>query len=101
LKFVKDSDADTFIVATEQHIIHQMQKDTPNKTFLAAPGSDGSCNCTNCPFMALNTLEKIYLALVNEAPRLEMSEDLRLRALKPLQRMLELAPTAKPDTHAA
>jgi len=101
LKFVNDNATDTFIVATEQHIIHQMQKDSPNKTFLAAPGSDGSCNCTNCPYMALNTLEKIYLALVNESPRLEMPEDLRLAALKPLERMLELAPTAKSKQNAA
>jgi len=97
LKFVNDSSATEFIVATEQHIIHQMEKDAPGKTFLAAPGSDGSCNCANCPYMALNTLEKIYLALVNEAPFIEMDEGLRLAALKPLERMLDLAPTAKPN----
>ena len=101
LKFVHDSPAREFIVATEQHIIHQMQKDTPDKTFLAAPGADGGCNCANCPFMALNTLEKMYLAMVNEAPRIELPEDLRLRALKPLERMLELAPLKKPEQNAA
>ncbi|PHS76853.1 MAG: quinolinate synthase [Rhodospirillaceae bacterium] len=101
LNFIKESSADTFIVATEQHIIHQMQKDAPNKTFLAAPGSDGSCNCASCPYMALNTLEKIYLALVNEAPRLELSEDLRTAALKPLENMLDLAPKPKAAQNAA
>jgi len=101
LGFVHDNAATEFIVATEQHIIHQMQKDTPDKTFLAAPGADGGCNCTNCPYMALNTLEKIYLAMVNEAPSIHLPEDLRVAALKPLERMLELAPTHKSTQHAA
>jgi len=102
LKFVHDNPAREFIVATEQHILHQMQKDTPDKTFLAAPGADGGCSCANCPFMALNTMEKIYLALVNEAPALTLPQDLRLAALKPLERMLELAPQQKNATaHAA
>ena len=78
-----------------------MEKASPDKTFLAAPGADGGCNCANCPYMALNTLEKIYLAMVNEAPAITMSEELRLRALKPLERMLELAPAAKPSQNAA
>lgn len=101
LKFVHDNPATQFIVATEQHIIHQMEKDSPDKTFLAAPGADGGCNCANCPYMALNTMEKLYLAMVNEAPAIELPEDLRLRALKPLERMLEMAPTKKPDQNAA
>jgi len=101
LKFVHDNAATEFIVATEQHIIHQMEKDSPGKTFLAAPGADGGCNCANCPYMALNTMEKLYLAMVNEAPSIEMPEDLRLRALKPLQRMLDMAPSKKPANNAA
>ena len=101
LAFVHDNPATEFIVATEQHIIHQMQKDTPNKTFLAAPGADGGCDCASCPYMALNTIEKLYLAMVNEAPAIELPEDLRLRALKPLERMLELAPAKKPEQDAA
>ncbi len=101
LKFVHDNPAMEFIVATEQHIIHQMQKDTPQKTFYAAPGADGSCNCANCPFMALNTLEKMYLAMLNESPRIELPEDLRLAALKPLEKMMELAPPAKSARNAA
>ena len=87
--------ADTVIVATEQHIFHQMQKSAPGKTFLAAPGADGTCNCANCPYMELNTLEKLYLSMVNEAPRVEIDEDLRLKALKPLEKMLEMSPPAK------
>ncbi len=91
LDFVLKSDAKEFIIATEPHIIHQMEKAAPHKTFIAAPGADGSCDCARCPFMALNTLEKIYLALVNEAPRIELPEDLRLAALKPLSRMMDLS----------
>lgn len=101
LKYVHESPATEFIVATEQHIIHQMQKDTPSKTFLAAPGADGGCDCGSCPFMALNTIEKLYLAMVNEAPGIVLPEDLRLRALKPLERMLDLAPKPKSKQNAA
>ena len=95
LDFVVNSPADTIIVATEQHIFHQMQKAAPHKTFLAAPGADGTCSCANCPYMELNTLEKLYLAMLNEAPRVEIDEALRVQALKPLQRMLDLSPPAK------
>jgi quinolinate synthase len=104
LDFVLKSEANDFIIATEKHIIHQMEKAAPHKTFIAAPGADGSCDCARCPFMALNTLEKIYLALLNDAPRIELPEDLRLAALKPLQRMMELSsaiPLAAPVPHAA
>jgi quinolinate synthase len=95
------SPADEFIVATERHLIHQMEKALPEKTFLAAPGADGSCSCSDCPYMELNTLEKTYLAMANEAPRIEIPEDLRLRALKPLEKMLELSPPATAITQAA
>jgi quinolinate synthase len=96
LNFVNKSDAREFIIGTEQHIIHQMQKHLRDagsapKIFHSLPGADGSCNCSNCPFMAKNTLEKIYLALVNNAPRIELPEPLRLAALKPLERMLEMS----------
>lgn len=92
LDFVVTSPAETMIIATEQHIIHQMQKAAPGKTFLPAPGADGTCNCANCPYMELNTLEKLYLSMLNEAPRIEISEELRVEALKPLERMLEMSP---------
>ena len=101
LDFVIAAPEREFIIATERHIIHQMEKAAPEKTFLAAPGSDGSCNCADCPFMELNTLEKMYLAMVNGAPRVEISEDLRLRALKPLEKMLEMSPPARSVPQAA
>ena len=91
LDYVLNAPDSEFIIATEQHIIHQMEKAAPHKTFIPAPGADGSCSCSNCEFMAKNTLEKIYLALVNNAPRIEITEDLRTQALKPLEKMLELS----------
>jgi len=94
LNYVLDSPADEFIIATEQHIIHQMAKQAPEKSFIPAPGADGSCNCANCPFMEMNTLEKLYLSMLNEAPRIEIDEDLRIKALTPLERMLEMSPPA-------
>ncbi len=91
LSFAKTFPGDTLIVATEPHIIHQMQKDLPNKNFIGAPGADGNCNCNICPYMALNTLEKLYLALRDLQPRIEIEEGLRLAAKKSLDRMLEMA----------
>ena len=82
---------DTLIVATEPHIIHQMEKALPDKRFIGAPGADGNCNCNICPYMALNTLEKLYLSLRDLTPRIEMDETLRLQAKKSLDRMLEMA----------
>ena len=105
LNYVATDEATHFIIATEPHIIHQMEKDNPDKVFIAAPGVSeardiGACPCTHCPYMAMNTLEKLYLALVNNAPRVEMDEDLRQGALKPIERMLEMSPKpagAKPQ----
>lgn len=91
LTFAKTMGGDTLIVATEPHIIHQMEKAVPDKTFIGAPGADGNCNCNICPYMALNTLEKLYVALRDLTPRIEMEEGLRLRARKSLDRMLEMA----------
>ena len=91
LEFVLNAKAQEFIIGTERHIIHQMEKAAPDKVFFPVPGADGGCSCSNCPFMALNTLEKIYLALLNNAPRIELPEPLRLAALKPLERMLEMS----------
>ena len=91
LDFALKSPSETIIVATEPHIIHQMEKAAPHKRFIGAPGADGNCNCNMCPYMALNTLEKLYLALRDLAPRVELDEDLRLAAKKPLERMLEMA----------
>jgi quinolinate synthase len=85
------SPSDVLIVATEPHIIHQMEKAAPHKQFIGAPGADGNCNCNMCPYMALNTLEKLYLALRDLEPRIEIEEGLRLRAKRSLDRMLEMA----------
>ncbi len=101
LKYVTTESAEVYIVATEQHIIHQMQLAAADRTFLAAPGADGGCDCANCPFMALNSLEKLYLALTNEAPYVEIPEDLRVAALAPLQRMLDLSPASPRARNAA
>ena len=82
---------DTLIVATEPHIIHQMEKAMPGKRFIGAPGADGNCNCNICPYMALNTMEKLYVALRDLEPRIEIEEGLRLRAKKSLDAMLSMA----------
>ncbi|MEP0545963.1 MAG: quinolinate synthase NadA [Rhodothermales bacterium] len=89
-RFATESEADTFIVATESGILHQMQKDNPEKTFIAAPPSNG-CACNDCPHMKLNTLEKLYLCLKHEAPEIVMDEAIRLRALQPIERMLAMS----------
>ncbi|MGQ0589602.1 MAG: quinolinate synthase NadA [Sphingosinicella sp.] len=91
LKYALESESELLIVATEPHIIHQMEKAAPHKTFIGAPGADGNCNCNMCPYMALNTLEKLYVALRDLQPRIEIEEGLRLAAKKSLDRMLEMA----------
>ena len=91
LQFAKTMTGDTLIVATEPHIIHQMELAVPDKTFIGAPGADGNCNCNICPYMALNTMEKLYLALRDLSPQIEIEESLRLQAKKSLDRMLEMA----------
>ena len=91
LNFAKSFPGDTLIVATEPHIIHQMEKALPNKTFIGAPGADGNCNCNICPYMALNTLEKLYLTLRDLSPRIEIEEGLRLQAKRSLDKMIEMA----------
>ncbi|MBP6110995.1 MAG: quinolinate synthase NadA [Sphingobium sp.] len=91
LEFSKAMPGDTLIVATEPHIIHQMEKAMPEKNFIGAPGADGNCNCNICPYMALNTLEKIYLCLRDLTPRIEIDEELRLAAKKSLDRMIDMA----------
>lgn len=91
LQFARTFEGDTLIVATEPHIIHQMEKALPEKTFIGAPGADGNCACNICPYMALNTLPKLYLALRDLEPRIEIEEGLRLKAKQSLDRMLEMA----------
>jgi quinolinate synthase len=91
LKYALDDPSPVMIVATEPHIIHQMEKAAPHKMFIGAPGADGNCNCNMCPYMALNTMEKLYVALRDLQPRIEIDEPLRLAAKKSLDRMLEMA----------
>jgi quinolinate synthase len=77
-------------VATEAGILHQMQKSNPEKTFIPAPPNN-SCACNDCPYMKLNTLEKLYLCMKYETPEIDMEEELRLAAKKPIERMLEIS----------
>ena len=90
LNYVKQSSDSEFIIATEPGIIHQMEKACPGKTFIPAP-PEGDCACNECPYMKLNTLEKVYLCMKNRAPEITLDEELRLRALRPIQRMLEMS----------
>jgi quinolinate synthase len=90
LKYTIDSKENTFIVATEVGILHQMQKLSPTKTFIPAPPNN-SCGCNECPYMKLNTLEKLYLCLKYEVPEIIMDEELRIAAKKPIDRMLEIS----------
>lgn len=90
LNFTKKDDAKEYIVVTETGILHQMQKDNPEKTFIPAP-PDNSCACNDCPHMKLNTLEKLYLCMEYELPEITMDETLRLAAKKPIDRMLEIS----------
>jgi len=89
LSFVEKDPANEFIVATEPGILHQMQKRAPTKTLVPAP-PEGNCACNECPFMRLNTPEKVYLALRDLEPRLELDAELIARAKVPIERMLSL-----------
>lgn len=91
LKFVQEDSASQYIVATEAGIIHQMKKAAPEKEFIPAPPEDSTCACNECPHMKKNTLEKLYLCMKNKYPSIEMVEDLRKRALIPIERMLEMS----------
>jgi quinolinate synthase len=90
LKYSKENPATEFIVATEAGIIHQMQNQSPFKTFIPAP-PDNSCACNECPFMKLNTLEKLYLCMEYEKPEIIMDEKLRIASKKPIEKMLEIS----------
>ena len=91
LRYISEDNNRKFIVATEPHILHQMKKNEPNKTFLVAPGNDGSCSCSNCPYMELNTLEKLRDCLLHLSPEIKISNELILNAKKPLNLMLKLS----------
>ncbi len=91
LRFVQNDSAPAFIVATESGILHQMRKLAPEKTLIAAPPENESCSCNECPYMRLNTPEKIYLALRDLQPELLMDEQERTLARAPIEKMLELS----------
>jgi quinolinate synthase len=86
-----ESPAPTLIIATEDGVFHSIEQRAPEKLLIQAPGLDESCACNRCPYMRLNTLEKLYLCLRDLAPEVTVPEDIRLRALAPIQRMLELS----------
>lgn len=92
INHVKNSPFNEFIVATEAGILHKMQQEAPGKTLIPAPAKeDNTCACSECGFMKLNTLEKLYLCLKNEAPEVRVSEDIRKKAVLPIERMLALS----------
>lgn len=91
LKYVQEDNAKQYIVATESGIIHQMKKAAPEKEFIPAPPQDDSCSCNDCPFMKKNTLEKLYLCMKNKSPEIRLDEELRLKALQPIERMIEMS----------
>ncbi len=93
LKYAVSNDCNEFIVATETGILHQMQKEAPYKTFIPAPPQN-TCACNDCPHMKLNTLEKLYLCMEYETPEIIMDEELRIEALRPIQRMLDISRAA-------
>ncbi len=90
LKYSQTRDRSAFIVMTESGIIHQMEKLSPTKQFIPAPPTS-NCACNECPYMRLNTLEKLYLAMLNKTPEITMPEATRIAALRPMQRMLEMS----------
>lgn len=91
LNFTLESPATVFIVATESGIIHQMEKRSPSKLFVPAPPTDEACSCNNCPYMKLNTVEKIYLCMRNRAPEITIPTHVMQGARRALDRMLEMS----------
>lgn len=92
LNYVKTEPSDTFIIATEAGILHKMAQDVPHKTLIPAPAyEDNTCACSECAFMKMNTLEKLYYCLRDETPEIILNETLRQQALKPIERMLSVS----------
>lgn len=92
LNFAQKNEATEFIVGTEAGILHQMAKDVPSKKLIPLPSKeDNTCACSECHFMKVNTLEKLYHCLLNETPAIDVPEHIRVEALKPIERMLELS----------
>lgn len=91
LKYATQSRSKEFIVATEAGILHEMKKQNPDKVFIPAPPEDASCACNECFYMKMNTLEKLYLCLKNEEPEITVNEEVRVRAVKSINKMLEIS----------
>ena len=91
LKFATNSENEKFIIATEAGILHELRKQNPDKIFIAAPPEDATCACNECSYMKLNTLEKLYLCLKNEEPEITVDENIRIKAVKSIERMLEIS----------
>jgi len=91
LNYATASDKTSFLVATESGILHEMQKRNPDKEFIPVPPNDSTCACNECNFMRLNTLEKLYNCLLNETPEIKIDEAIRVKAVKPILRMLEMS----------
>ena len=91
LNYATESNDTTFLIATESGIIHEMQKRNPSKTFIPIPPVDSTCGCNNCQYMRLNTLEKIYDCLKNETPEILVDEAIRVKAVKPILKMLDMS----------
>jgi quinolinate synthase len=91
LNFTKTDNGKTYIVATEAGIIHQMKKENPFKSYLPAPPIDSTCGCSECSFMKLITMKKIYNCLLNEKPEIYLDKDLLFKAQKPIRRMMEIS----------
>ncbi|MBE0639982.1 MAG: quinolinate synthase NadA [Bacteroidales bacterium] len=90
LKFTKKDDAKKYIVATESGILHQMKKDSPEKEFLIV-AKDETCACNDCPYMKMNTLQKLYLCMKNEQPQIHLSDEVIQKARLPIERMLDIS----------
>lgn len=92
IAFSRNTPYHTYIVATEPGILHQMRLASPDKTFLDVPGLDSTCACNACPYMRMNTVEKLYQCMKTEQPEIILPEALRLAALRPLEKMLAMSP---------
>jgi len=92
INYAKNNPAKEFIVATEAGILHEMQKEVPDKKLIPAPAvEDNSCACSECPYMKMNNMQKLYLCMKYELPEINVSEEIQKKALIPIQRMLDIS----------
>jgi quinolinate synthase len=92
IDYVKKHPSEKFIVATEAGILHKMQQEVPQAVLIPAPAEeDNTCACSECAFMKMNTLQKLYDCLLHETPQIEVAEEIRKKAILPIERMLELS----------